>query len=139
MAYTKQSWSCGDTITDEKMNHMENGIANAVEYDLIIDIGSASIVKGDYASIVAKLRDGGVVTGVAYTSSPYGDDYIYNHYVMSFAHHSSNNDVVNLQFYKVNQGSLSNLVEVYTYVVEWHNDDTLSNDVQRTIGLSGTV
>lgn len=29
MAYTKQTWECGDTITAEKLNHMEDGIADA--------------------------------------------------------------------------------------------------------------
>lgn len=29
MAYEKQSWNCGDTITADKLNHMEDGIANA--------------------------------------------------------------------------------------------------------------
>ena len=26
MAYEKQTWSCGDVVTAEKMNHIENGI-----------------------------------------------------------------------------------------------------------------
>ena len=29
MAYTKQTWTCGDEITAEKLNHMEDGIENA--------------------------------------------------------------------------------------------------------------
>lgn len=29
MAYEKQTWACGDTITADKMNHMEEGIENA--------------------------------------------------------------------------------------------------------------
>lgn len=29
MAYTKQVWNCGDTITADKMNHIEEGIENA--------------------------------------------------------------------------------------------------------------
>ena len=28
MGYEKQTWSNGDVITQEKLNHMENGIAN---------------------------------------------------------------------------------------------------------------
>lgn len=28
MSYEKQTWSDGDIITQEKLNHMENGIAN---------------------------------------------------------------------------------------------------------------
>lgn len=31
MAYEKQEWKCGDTITADKLNHMEGGIANASE------------------------------------------------------------------------------------------------------------
>ncbi len=29
MAYTKQTWATGDVITEEKLNHIEDGIANA--------------------------------------------------------------------------------------------------------------
>lgn len=29
MAYTKQTWNCGDEITAEKLNHIEDGIENA--------------------------------------------------------------------------------------------------------------
>jgi len=29
MAYTKQTWQTGETITQEKLNHMEDGIADA--------------------------------------------------------------------------------------------------------------
>lgn len=29
MAYEKQTWACGDTITADKMNHIEEGIENA--------------------------------------------------------------------------------------------------------------
>lgn len=29
MAYEKQEWKCGDTVTAEKLNHIEEGIANS--------------------------------------------------------------------------------------------------------------
>ena len=29
MAYTKQTWNCGDVISAEKLNHMEDGIEEA--------------------------------------------------------------------------------------------------------------
>jgi len=29
MAYTKQTWTCGDEITADKLNHIEDGIENA--------------------------------------------------------------------------------------------------------------
>lgn len=28
MAYDKHTWTCGEAITAEKLNHMENGIAS---------------------------------------------------------------------------------------------------------------
>lgn len=31
MAYEKQTWACGDIVTAEKLNHMEDGIAEANE------------------------------------------------------------------------------------------------------------
>lgn len=32
MSYTKQTWATGDVVTAEKMNHMEDGIANAFTF-----------------------------------------------------------------------------------------------------------
>ena len=29
MAYEKQEWKCGDVVTAEKLNHMEDGITEA--------------------------------------------------------------------------------------------------------------
>lgn len=29
MAYEKQTWECGETITADKLNHMEEGISSA--------------------------------------------------------------------------------------------------------------
>lgn len=29
MAYEKQTWTCGEKISADKLNHMEDGIANA--------------------------------------------------------------------------------------------------------------
>lgn len=37
MAYEKQTWADGDIITQEKLNHMEDGIANAGGGVLIVN------------------------------------------------------------------------------------------------------
>lgn len=42
MAYTKQEWNCGDTITADKMNHIEDGIEAASSG------GGALFVKYDH-------------------------------------------------------------------------------------------
>ena len=35
MAYEKQTWECGDVITAEKMNHMEEGISESGEIMIV--------------------------------------------------------------------------------------------------------
>lgn len=42
MAYEKQTWATGDTITAEKLNHMEDGISNSV---LSVDISTSGDTK----------------------------------------------------------------------------------------------
>ena len=43
MAYEKQTWQCGETITADKLNHMEDGIEECCSGG-----GSALIVKVDH-------------------------------------------------------------------------------------------
>lgn len=64
MSYTKQTWATGDTITAEKLNHMEDGIASLSGYDLkavilsTSDGPSLSSLKGiSYASILQKYNN----------------------------------------------------------------------------------
>ena len=51
MSYEKQTWTTGDTITAEKLNHMENGIENnnnrrqnmnEIKYEIVEHIGVLS-------------------------------------------------------------------------------------------------
>lgn len=35
MAYDKHVWTCGETITTEKLNHMEDGIASGGVQDTL--------------------------------------------------------------------------------------------------------
>lgn len=37
MAYTKNTWKTGDIVSSQKLNHMEDGIANAYEVMVIND------------------------------------------------------------------------------------------------------
>ena len=43
MAYQKQTWVTGETITEQKLNHMEDGIANTI---LAVD-ATVEEVEGD--------------------------------------------------------------------------------------------
>lgn len=42
MAYTKQTWACGDEITAEKLNHIEDGIENAGGGTLVVHFTTGS-------------------------------------------------------------------------------------------------
>lgn len=46
MAYTKQTWATGDTITAEKLNHMEDGIAENSIYDIVFSMGETLEATG---------------------------------------------------------------------------------------------
>lgn len=81
MAYEKQTWACEDIITADKLNHMEQGIADANDikpYDFIItddmnDSTPPQFYYGDYATIRNKLKALEPVTGIYVRTSPYGD------------------------------------------------------------------
>ena len=47
MAYTPTEWRTGDTITAEKLNHMEDGISNVVICNVTIDVMSDSTATSD--------------------------------------------------------------------------------------------
>lgn len=66
MAYNKTTWQNGDTITAEKLNNMENGIANLPIMIVTVheeDIGGDYVDKTDYSSneIIAAIDAGKLV------------------------------------------------------------------------------
>ena len=71
MSYEKQTWACGDTITADKLNHMEDGIANAgggVEPFVVTfsqpEFGGAVTADKTYAEIHEALQQGKAVSGI---------------------------------------------------------------------------
>ena len=64
MAYEKQTWNTGDTITAEKLNHMEEGITGAGGGALIVNkvFGESSdYLDKTYAEIKSAMMDGKTV------------------------------------------------------------------------------
>lgn len=62
MAYEKQTWQTGDVITQEKLNHMEDGIAGAgggggVQYVDVTESSPLTLSK-TYAEIRAMIENG---------------------------------------------------------------------------------
>lgn len=88
MAYTKQTWADGDTITAERLNHIEDGIANeqvgpqGPKGDTGAtgpkgdkgDAGAAGAKgdKGDLGAAGAKGADGKSITAIALTADAAG-------------------------------------------------------------------
>ena len=62
MSYTKQVWHTGDLIIDSKLNHIEQGVADAdCELFLVnVNITDATNITSDmtFAEVMAKISDG---------------------------------------------------------------------------------
>jgi hypothetical protein len=66
MSYSKQTWVTGDIVTAEKLNHMEDGIAE-LPYDIVIKLDDyvsnypadekIHLVKGSWNDIVYKMTN----------------------------------------------------------------------------------
>ena len=50
MAYTKNTWTDGDIVTSEKLNHLEDGIANAESFI----VGGVSFENGEPVGVMDK-------------------------------------------------------------------------------------
>lgn len=55
MSYTKQTWATGDTITAAKLNHMEDGIAGAGPFDLVV---TCNKLVPDTSTVFTKVSGG---------------------------------------------------------------------------------
>lgn len=56
MAYTKNNWQTGDTVTAEKLNHMESGIENANEPFIVTLTPTAQDFSGTMDKTVAEIN-----------------------------------------------------------------------------------
>ena len=81
MAYTKQNWECGDLITADKMNHIEDGIEAAsqggggdtifVRYDHMEEVGQNYVYYFDktWQEVHDALNAGKVVVTQVFSST----------------------------------------------------------------------
>lgn len=84
MSYTKHEWVNNETITASKLNNIEDGIEEAAQsesggYDLVFNVlhddYSATLIKGNLDSIVAKAKAGKPIS--VYGITDYGDGFYY--------------------------------------------------------------
>ena len=62
MSYEKTTWQNGDTITAEKLNNIENGIAGSImNVGLVMEAGSAPTLNKTWKEICDHIALGGIV------------------------------------------------------------------------------
>lgn len=73
MAYEKQTWTTGEVITQEKLNHMEDGIANAYELPAVTETDNGKVLGVENGAWSVVNGGGGtLVVNVTITSSESG-------------------------------------------------------------------
>jgi len=87
MSYTKQTWATGDTVTADKLNHMEDGIEGAGGggggFDVVIscddnffinnDTSYYTLASGSYSDICDKIHNNEPINGIAISCADYND------------------------------------------------------------------
>lgn len=85
MSYTKQTWTDGEIITDDKLNHMEDGIADAgggnqIEYLHFQDLTTHPLVLDKTYGEIKALLEAGKTLILVYPVL--GDEWSYTQYYM---------------------------------------------------------
>ena len=78
MAYTKQNWNTGDTITADKLNHMEDGIAD--ETPIVVHFEKVDgnwTADKEYSELRTAIENGTPVKGCVKYNDGYDDNYYY--------------------------------------------------------------
>ena len=77
MAYEKQTWQTGDVITQEKLNHMEDGIEDAYELPAVTETDNGKVLGVENGAwSVVNGGGGGVLVVNATKTSSSGNTYI---------------------------------------------------------------
>ena len=75
--YVKKEWDCGDQITTDALNNIEDGVESALSRSIDfgirgIDSSSAEVLFGDFDSIYQKVRNHEIIVGHYIDCAPYG-------------------------------------------------------------------
>ena len=76
MSYEKQTWQNGDTITAEKLNHMEDGINNSSQLMVVGSKDDGTQLNKTWKQIRDHLLSGGIVVSSGGSSSNVTSDIV---------------------------------------------------------------
>ena len=91
MSYNKTTWTAGDTITAEKLNNLENGVASASSGPLVVTAtksGTVFVLDKTYAEISAAM-------GNVYIVLPSDEEYAERKIAVVECNYSINGEYVN--------------------------------------------
>ena len=90
MAYEKQTWVTGETITEEKLNHMEDGIEGAGGV-LVIEYTGEGVMTPTMAQVEAAFESG---IPVIVHNTTYNEDYN----LVDNIHHEEGYDTISTRY-----------------------------------------
>lgn len=138
MAYEKQTWKTGDIITESKLNHIEDGIANAGASSSEETI-ELLYVSGGYTKISGSLvlfGGSGSISGGKTVKDLIGNKKIKNLYC-SYTYTDSNNNSTIIDSFACNVRAMSNHTGIYSNLFVRQNDeDTLNSNVLSVSALA---
>lgn len=126
MAYTKQTWATGEVITQEKLNHAEEGIEGAYETFKVTftetDNGSSVTYSCDktYAEITEAINSHLLVYGVLISVGSGTDE----PYVEGFLSCGRNYDGDGRHFTSISASHSSNYLQIFDVVID--SDDSIN-------------
>lgn len=127
MAYTPKTWQCGETVTDAKMNNIEQGIQEALACcggggmgcDLVIRKVSnedAVVIYGDFDAVYNKVLNRELVVGYFINSYNYNDAVINEIYPLLYITNTGANHSLSMNFNRVYNISTSMFMCQYSVV-----------------------
>ena len=135
MSYSKQTWETGDTITADKLNHMEDGIANAgsgggggggsgafvVTFDITNDGGFVVTCDKTASEIISAYSDGLVCASISF----FGES-IYRH-TFDVVADADTNYIEFDGIYVINDADEDHNGLLLNYSIVWDNESEMWN------------
>ena len=141
MAYTKQTWNCGDVISAEKLNHMEDGIeASGVDYPIVVHFEKVDgnwTADKEYSELRTAIENGTPVKGCVKHNDGYNDNYyymdMYSNYHVAITGHCLDN-----VYYLASMSPNANIQSVTVQMMEDNSINVMLTHIAFNADTSGS-